>query len=73
MCDIEPIADIFAATRDADLKLEPGAVSEEMKKLNRAFSRAHAMSIHFNLITIGATLVYGWRLAMKLNFDVASS
>jgi hypothetical protein len=58
-------------TRDANSKLDAGAgaVSEDMKKLNRAFSRAHAMSIHFNLITIGATLVYGWRLATKLSFD----
>jgi hypothetical protein len=72
LCDIELNADICTATRDTNVKLELGAVSEEMKKLNRAFSRTHAMSIHFNLITIGATLVYGWRLAMKLSFDVAT-
>jgi hypothetical protein len=64
-------ADLDAATRDAQLKLEAGSVSEDMKKLNRVFSRAHAMSIHLNLITIGATLVYGWRLATKIGFDVA--
>jgi hypothetical protein len=40
-----------------------------MKSLNRTFSRAHAMSIHLNLITIGATLIYGLRLAAKMDFD----
>jgi hypothetical protein len=53
------------------LKLEAGVVSDDMKKLDRTFSRAHAMSIHLNLMTIGATLVYGWRLAAKLSLDVA--
>ena len=33
--------------------------------LNRAFSRAHAMSIHLNLITIGATVWYGMRLVSR--------
>jgi hypothetical protein len=42
-----------------------------MEKLNRSFSHAHAMSIHLNLITIGATLCYGWRLATKMNFEAA--
>jgi hypothetical protein len=40
-----------------------------MKKLNRSFSEAHAISIHLNLLTIGATLLYGWRLGTKLRFD----
>ncbi|KAH8727740.1 hypothetical protein GQ44DRAFT_702898 [Phaeosphaeriaceae sp. PMI808] len=62
---------VHQTTRDAPLKLKAGTVSEPMKKLNRAFSRAHAMSIHLNLITIGATLFYGLRLAQKLNFDMA--
>jgi hypothetical protein len=62
---------MLAATRDTNLKLEAGTVSDDMKKLNRSFSRAHAMSIHFNLITIGATLVYGWQLAAKLNFEAS--
>jgi hypothetical protein len=63
--------DIWTATRDAHLELEAGATSDEMKKLNRSFSRAHAMSIHLNLLTIGATLLYGWRLGTKLHFDGA--
>jgi len=52
------------------LQLDVRAVSEEMKTLNRSFSRAHAMSIHLNLMTLGATMIYGWRLASKLKFDV---
>ncbi|KAF1948340.1 hypothetical protein CC80DRAFT_431767, partial [Byssothecium circinans] len=40
-------------------KAEDGVVSDEMKKLNRSFKWNHAMSIHLNLITIGATLWYG--------------
>jgi hypothetical protein len=64
-------ADLCAATRDAQLKLEAGSVSDDMRKLNCLFSRAHAMSIHLNLITIGATLLYGWRLASKIGVDVA--
>jgi hypothetical protein len=63
-------AKFCAATRDAQLKLEANSVSDDMMSLNRLFSRAHAMSIHLNLITIGATLVYGWRLTTKIGFDV---
>ncbi|EUC49615.1 hypothetical protein COCMIDRAFT_84112 [Bipolaris oryzae ATCC 44560] len=48
------------ATRDSK--------SEEKLLLNKAFSRAHAISIHLNLVTIGATLWYGWQLASKLQF-----
>ncbi|KAF2274044.1 uncharacterized protein EI97DRAFT_479189 [Westerdykella ornata] len=39
--------------------------SDEMRLVSRAFSRNHAVSIHLNLITIGATLWYGWRLASR--------
>ncbi|KAF2251715.1 hypothetical protein BU26DRAFT_421834 [Trematosphaeria pertusa] len=46
-----------------------GFVGDEMKKLNRAFSWNHAMCMHLNLITIGATLWYGWTLASRLRFD----
>ncbi|KAF1848712.1 uncharacterized protein K460DRAFT_309327 [Cucurbitaria berberidis CBS 394.84] len=63
------IEKVHQATRDVDLELSTGTVSESMKKLNRSFSRAHAMSIHLNLVAIGATLWYGWRLASRLRFD----
>ncbi|KAH6865197.1 hypothetical protein BKA58DRAFT_322228 [Alternaria rosae] len=58
---------VHQATRDGKAQLN-GTTSDEMKVLNRKFSRAHAMSIHLNLMTIGATLWYGWRLASKLQF-----
>ncbi|KAF2113982.1 hypothetical protein BDV96DRAFT_577388 [Lophiotrema nucula] len=51
--------------KHADLE----GTTPDMLRLNRAFSGAHAMSIHLNIITIGATLWYGWRLASKLKFD----
>ena len=41
-----------------------------MKAKNRAFSRAHAMSIHLNLVAIGATIWYGFCLASR--FELAS-
>jgi hypothetical protein len=40
-----------------------------MQLLNKAFSRAHAMSIHFNLLAVGATIWYGVGLAGKMSFD----
>ncbi|OAG03159.1 uncharacterized protein CC84DRAFT_1097960 [Paraphaeosphaeria sporulosa] len=43
--------------------------SRKLPGVNRDFSWNHAMSIHLNIITIGATLCYGWRLASKLNFE----
>ncbi|KAH7409911.1 hypothetical protein DE146DRAFT_674739 [Phaeosphaeria sp. MPI-PUGE-AT-0046c] len=60
---------VHQATRDASMNLARGVVRDETKQINRAFSRAHAMSIHLNLLTIGATLFYGWRLSRRLNFD----
>jgi hypothetical protein len=41
---------------------------KELPGVQRAFSWNHAMGIHLNLVTIGATLWYGWRLASKLDF-----
>jgi hypothetical protein len=61
--------DISIATRDAHRQLEAGATSGETRKLNRSFPRAHAMSIHPNLLTISVTLLHGWQLGTKLHFD----
>jgi hypothetical protein len=44
-------------------------VSVEMKRLRRVFSRNHAMCIHLNLVSIGAMVAYGWRLAGRLAVD----
>lgn len=57
-----------AATHEANVRLDPGVKRKEMEVLNKAFSRAHAMSIHLNLVTIGATLWWGWQLVSKLQF-----
>lgn len=46
-------------------------MSEEMRKVNRAFARNHAMSIHLNLLAIGATLWYGVRLASRFQITMA--
>ena len=39
-----------------------------MEMLLRDFSRNHAVSIHLNLLTIGATLWYGWCLALQFGY-----
>jgi hypothetical protein len=41
-----------------------------MEKRNRAFKRVHAMSIHLNLVTVGATVWYGFGLALRLETGV---
>jgi hypothetical protein len=61
------MSDRTTETRDSRKPDAGNEMSEDMRLLNRAFSKAHAMSIHLNLITIGATLWYGWRLASKLD------
>lgn len=64
-------ADILIETRDRRRYNDPTTKSEEMKVKNRTFSRNHAMSIHINLITIGATIWYGVRLGSRLTVAVA--
>ncbi|KAK0733142.1 hypothetical protein B0T26DRAFT_616456, partial [Lasiosphaeria miniovina] len=55
-------------TRDGSRRSEGDTeVRLEMQKLNRTFSKNHAMSIHLNLISIGAMLFYGVRLASRLD------
>ncbi|KAL2143327.1 hypothetical protein VTI28DRAFT_10570 [Corynascus sepedonium] len=44
-------------------------LSPEMVRLRKVFSRAHAMTIHLNLVSIGAMLVYGWRLGSRLSIE----
>lgn len=41
--------------------------SEEMRLVNRRFSRTHAMCIHLNMLGILATLAYGVRLGSMLS------
>ncbi|KAH6643722.1 hypothetical protein C7974DRAFT_4068 [Boeremia exigua] len=62
---------VHQTTRDSNRSTSTDGITSEMHKLNRSFSRAHAMSIHLNLVTVIATLYYGWRLSSRLNFEVA--
>ncbi|KAF2019807.1 hypothetical protein BU24DRAFT_419418 [Aaosphaeria arxii CBS 175.79] len=61
---------IHQETRDRVHKINEEVVSNDMQKLGREFSRAHAMSIHLNLVTILATVIYGWRLASKMEVNL---
>ncbi|KAI0390608.1 hypothetical protein F5Y17DRAFT_443875 [Xylariaceae sp. FL0594] len=45
-------------------------ISPEMQQLHRSFARMHAISIHLNLLTVGATLWWGWTLASHLNREL---
>ena len=56
---------IITETRDGKKYNDPES-TEEMRVKNRAFSRAHAMSIHLNLVAIGATIWYGFLLASRM-------
>lgn len=54
----------MAETKDGR-KFNDTIQSEEMKARNKAFSRAHAMSIHLNLVAIATTIWYGFSLASR--------
>ncbi|KAI0405815.1 hypothetical protein F4802DRAFT_596778 [Xylaria palmicola] len=54
-------------TDDDDAAENP---SLEMQRLRRSFSRNHAMSIHLNLLNIGALLWWGWKLASSLSLEL---
>lgn len=43
-------------------------MTTEMKHVNKKFSRAHAMAIHLNAISIIATVWYGFSLATRIKF-----
>ncbi|KAF2732604.1 hypothetical protein EJ04DRAFT_440775 [Polyplosphaeria fusca] len=59
---------IHQETTDGRKSSDLENMSADMRTLNRAFSRTHAMSIHLNLISIGAMLWHGWSLASKMKF-----
>jgi hypothetical protein len=64
-------ADTFAAVaQDTAADGDVEQASQEMDEaLNKAFHRCHAMSLHLNLVTIGALIAYGWRLALRLKAE----
>ncbi|KAF2201235.1 hypothetical protein GQ43DRAFT_440799 [Delitschia confertaspora ATCC 74209] len=59
---------IHQETRDGTKYNDPN-ISEEMRLLNRAFSRQHAMAIHLNLLAILATVWYGFRLVSRFSLE----
>ncbi|OTA89068.1 hypothetical protein M434DRAFT_23514 [Hypoxylon sp. CO27-5] len=61
---------IHQETRDGRKLSSITELSDDMKALNRSFSRNHAMSIHLNLISIVAMIWWGWKLASRLEFRV---
>ncbi|KAH8156250.1 hypothetical protein CIB48_g11995 [Xylaria polymorpha] len=63
----KPSTDDDDDDNDVDINDTP---SLEMQRLNRSFSRNHAMSIHLNLLSIGAMLWWGWKLASSLNLEL---
>ena len=50
-------------------KFNDAEQSPEMKIRNREFAKAHAMSIHLNLLTILATIWYGFSLTSRFQLD----
>lgn len=69
--NLEVETDTQVETRDKLRLIDGGITSEEMKQLDASFKRTHAMCIHINLLTICATLWYGWRIVARLKFDTA--
>ncbi|KAI1630954.1 hypothetical protein F4809DRAFT_654399 [Biscogniauxia mediterranea] len=67
------------AHRETNNKLDNGndddpedveARRAEVQRLKRSFSRTHSMSIHLNLVTIVATVWWGWKLGSLLDFKM---
>ena len=54
---------VDAGTKDRHSVIE---ASDDMKRIKKDFSRAHAMSIHLNAISIGMTICYGFLLASRM-------
>jgi hypothetical protein len=59
---------LYAETRDGK-KYSDKDISDEMRKINKRFSKEHAMAIHLNLLALAASVGYGVRLASKLRFE----
>jgi len=63
---------VWQETRDkltVDTKAKDAKVSNEMLKRTKAFKHNHAMSIHLNLLAVGAMLWYGIRLGGRLRLS----
>ena len=53
-------------TKDGKRSWDAAPHSEEMQTLNRQFGQIHGVSSLLNLITMGATLVYGIGLSRRI-------
>ncbi len=62
----EPANDSESETRDGKKYYDPAPHSEEMQKLNKAFSSMHGISSLLNLTGFIATLWYGVSLAARI-------
>ncbi|KAI1089422.1 hypothetical protein F5B19DRAFT_378405 [Rostrohypoxylon terebratum] len=60
------IEQIHQETRDGGKSDGPIEPSDDKKALTKSFSRNHAMSIHLNLVSIGAMVWWAWKLASRL-------
>jgi hypothetical protein len=63
---------VWPETRDGQRQPADASneASPEMQRLRRSFSHNHAMSIHLNLLAIGAMLWWGWKLASNLDLKL---
>ncbi|GJN85321.1 hypothetical protein PLIIFM63780_008888 [Purpureocillium lilacinum] len=61
--------DLFSPNSRDDTGEKAEKAPSGLQSLKRSFSKYHAAAIHLNLISVGATLWYGWRLAMRLDFN----
>ncbi|CAH0018717.1 unnamed protein product [Clonostachys rhizophaga] len=64
MFSIDQLGTATAGDRTESSEREP--LNQDKAVLRKTFSKNHAASIHFNLITIIATLWYGWGLSTEL-------
>ncbi len=46
------------------------SVSQEMRRLQRSFSRSHAMVIHLKAVAMVATVWYGFSFASRIQITV---
>ena len=60
---------ILTETKDGKKYNDLEDMSEDMKRINKKFSRTHAMAIHLNAISMVATVWYGFSLATRIKFS----
>lgn len=56
----------YTETKDSRKFNKEEGMTDEMKRINRSFSHHHAMTIHLNLMSMIATVWYGFSLASRI-------